>query len=818
MSNCKVTININGKQLRLNLDNSQASTIVDIDLIQALASNEKVRKQLIEEIKNQVLDSGIKETKIEDIKTKGIQANCDLRSLRDNPIFSKITFPDGNVKILLINNLVINGKSMFGRIINSNGEEVFVIKNSDQDIIKLTNFLKARNTIREYGLNITKKSPFYFSINEIYKKIKEKDSSITSIDNMFIDYLTNKEKYRNIRIKDDNGNVYSSVYILEQFLRNFQDYQVNNNFDDPFTQTLMYVGSFQGNGILSLELKDFYNLFSTYHKELLDSMGISSFEKFKNLNTDMTVSEFVDTYIENNKDSENAVKIDDSFKKEKSIFGVLLKMATQIEPDFTYGYDNYDNKTIQLKQLYTPISDKYGIAYDTIQEMTIHPYKGYYIYEDKNNENVFISRGSLTPSESSKNYNSVQEAQLDIDTALSNQYLNKNSLEEFKFQERSVDSNGNVVWENTRQEEVRSKAHFNQGQVIEILDIPLYKNGRSQFAQNEYLGDKYKLVDFANIVNLWNISNKAKESIINDMDTPEKAVTYLYKVNEQFVNGERNNEKELLKIAEQINNAGKKYYYIEKAKYGTRTNTYQLVPATFDYASEEKVDQKEPVVQWMSAIGTALSNQFNVNFNLVTSEEIAKDETLSKAANPNLDKAFILNGQVYVNTSIASTTDLIHEYIHLILGVLKSNPKLKQNYENLLMLLKDTDEGNFTLTQLKERYPGLSQVDLLEETFAKLFSKWVRHNVTMDTAKVFEASEGDLKTISESIFNKGLSITDLKEFFGTKTISIFKRFNTEVSKLLSEGNDLNFENAQQSRKISNYITDKIKNKEITEKC
>ena len=93
----------------------------------------------------------------------------------------------------------------------------------------------------------------------------------------------------------------------------------------------------------------------------------------------------------------------------------------------------------------------------------------------------------------------------------------------------------------------------------------------------------------------------------------------------------------------------------------------------------------------MDAISRVLQKQFGVTIHLETSSSIK--ENFKNIADPNVDKAFIYNGEVYVNTTIASTKDLLHEHVHLILGILKSNSELRRNYESLLRLVVSTTDG-----------------------------------------------------------------------------------------------------------------------------
>ena len=214
------------------------------------------------------------------------------------------------------------------------------------------------------------------------------------------------------------------------------------------------------------------------------------------------------------------------------------------------------------------------------------------------------------------------------------------------------------------------------------------------------------------------------------------------------------------------------------------------------------------MITWMTTISDVLKSQFNVDVELINASEI---ESLNKEIggnlfDPNIDKAFIYNGKVYVNSTIARPSDLLHEHVHLILGMIKSNPDLGNNYENLLNLVINTNEGRRMYKKIKESYPGISEMDLREEVFANLFSNYIRGNVNLETKEVFDTNDKTLKNITETIFDT--KIENINSFYGSKLTVIFNKFNKEVAKLMSR-KDLDFGSTQQSRRISNYINQQI---------
>ena len=815
MSKCIITVKVNGEELKLNLNDSSPSVLIDESFIQALREDPETLNKIVEGIRAQSINSGLRNIKLKDLQQEGIQANCSLQYLRESPEFSDIQFPEGNANVLLVNKLSIGGKPIYGRTVDSNGEEVFIVKGTKEDVQKLANFLKIRNTIRDYGLNISEESPYYQELNEILQESKQKNPDISSIEDMLVDYVSNKKTYSGIFLK--NGK--SAIQVAESFLRNLRNYDIPNDFEDPFVTDLNFRKFYKGDGEIFVSNQDLYKMLKQYHKPLLDSLGISSQKAFNELGSkkiDEVVTSILDYISSQEGNVEDARQILDDTKNG---YDAVLRVVLSSEPDFTYQYDYSSKKGITLKQQFTPISEKYGIAYDTIQNMATEPYRGYIIYAEtlpNKKKRYYLSRGTMVEQSLSNSYTSKKAAQAAIDKALAKQHLRKNSLIEFKFRDHSVNEDGSSNWDNSLPSEfVRSSTNFLPGQIIESLNIPVDKNTNIRGDEQFLLGkNAYTLQSFNKLIQSWNIDDNSKAQIVSEMNTPEKAVTYIYKINELLGMEDRTNAKELVNIADNIAGSDSNYYYIEDRKsLGSNGWEYKVIPTDKDQMQEYKKNQTAPITMWMSAISMALQNQFGVPINLITSEEVSKE--LKGIADPNIDKAFIYNGEVYVNTSIASTNDLLHEHVHLVLGMLKSNPELRGNYERLLNLVLSTDEGRFTLNKLKDRYSGLSQMDLAEEVFAKLFSNYIRRHTSLQTDQVFSASEDQLKKLTKSVFNTNIS--DIKEFYGKSVTSIFGKFNKEVAQML-QSPDIDFGSTKNSRKISAWISKQVADGNIIEKC
>lgn len=792
MSNCIVTFTINGEEKELSVESSPSS-VVDESIIEAIKNNPDIKRDIINEIKRQLNDTSIKSIKVRDINQKGILANCNLNYLRHIPGNEKYNFPDGNANILLVDNLKLEGVPINKRIVKDNGEEVYIIKNDEYDLYRLSNYLKIKNTI-EQGGQISEDSQSYKDLKEIADS-----KGLSNVEDLILDYISDKKGYSGVFNKDGK----SAIQVLESFLRDLRNYNTPTEFNTPVVTAINYAKWYMGKGQAWISYDNLYNSLKNYYPQIFQNLTISD----KKSENGFNVSDFVNQLISNNIISKEVS--DDVFANVNNSFDALIKFLNYLEPDFDYQYLRKTSKGIVLEQQYTPINSKYGISFDTIRDMKKISYLDYNIYQY--NGDYFVSRGTLSVNNKSRKFSSEEEAKKYIKNSIQKQSLVKNSLIEFKFREFYTNGDKKTAIEYI-DPEITSRTSFAPEQIIESINIPIDKNTNIRGDEQALLNlTKYTILDFYNIVDTYNISEVTKKYLKRILNTPEKVVTFIYKVNELFGNA-RNNNSGLKNLAKTIEDADKNYYYVESSQLKQGKFTYRIIPIDKDDVSISEKDRNKPIKIYMDAISKALQKQFRVAVHLETSSTIK--ENFKVIADPNLDKAFIYNGEVYINTTIAGTNDLLHEYVHLVLGVLKSQPELRKNYESLLRLVVSTTTGTKELTRVSELYPELSEMDKEEEVFANLFSDYIRSNTGKDATKVFNANDKELKRMTSTIFNT--NIYDIKAFYGEKITNVFSKFNKEVAKYLES--EIDFGSTQQSRKISNWISKQIKDGNLIESC
>lgn len=686
--NCKVTFTVNGEEISLDLETGLDSPLTDQDIIKVLRDNPEQRQALCDIIHTKLYNqSSIGEVTVKSLTSKkGLLGNCGVGYLMEQ--FSDIEFPAGvEANVLLVDNLKIGNQSIYGRVINSDGKEIFVVSGKKDkngkaaDVAKLANFLTVRQLLETQSFRFSEKSPEYENLQKILTERNKKKDKVENVFELMLDFMYNKDKYQS-----------------------------------------MYITTKEG--------------------------------------------------------------------AKESVYNILQKLV----------------KTIKSKS----IQAKYGIEYETIQSFDIieDNYKGYKIYAffDEGVKKFIPSRTFLTEKTVTKIYDSEKEAKSYIDSAVEKQDIKKHSFRDFKFRGKTV-INGRAIYEDELSSfTVYSQQSLTQGSIIESLDIPIVSSTRFYNGENIlFLEDRQNFSSFKKIVEGWNISDGLKQNIYQSINNAEKIATFIYKVNE-LLKDKRNDETAIRDIVQMIEDAPRRAYYIESKNWvaGKGQFIYRVIPTNPIQIEQYKKSKRTPIISLMSAIDKVIADKFGVQVNMQTSEEI---KTNFPDIDANTSKAFIRDGEIFINTTIASSSDLLHEYTHLILGVLKSDPNLRRNYEQLLDIVARTREGRNTIKSLRSRYDTASEMDLMEEAFVKLFSNYVVGKMNPNLEQVFVGQEKFLKDATKIVFNN--EIADLKSFYGKSIETVFTRFSSDVSALLNQPG-LDFGSTRTSRMYSNWISKQVK--------
>lgn len=149
-------------------------------------------------------------------------------------------------------------------------------------------------------------------------------------------------------------------------------------------------------------------------------------------------------------------------------------------------------------------------------------------------------------------------------------------------------------------------------------------------------------------------------------------------------------------------------------------------------------------------------------------------------------KAFIENGEVYINLDKADISDPLHEFTHIILSGLKY--KYPEIYYHLLSLVENDPVHKILMSD--ESYKNKHGSDLKEEVFVQIMSRyfknkmdeWKHNNEFVNTdvqikdilSDIFKIDNSQKKKFSDSDIHDLMSsnVDNILEIFGSKLINV----------------------------------------------
>lgn len=227
-----------------------------------------------------------------------------------------------------------------------------------------------------------------------------------------------------------------------------------------------------------------------------------------------------------------------------------------------------------------------------------------------------------------------------------------------------------------------------------------------------------------------------------------------------------------------------------------------------------------PIIR-QSTLGDVLDiirNKFNINIHRITDLELASDKWNGIRPKNRVVKAFIYNGEIYINIDHASVKDPIHEIFHIFMGALHQDTfSSKGEKTTLLQSILDsielTDEDYKIIQQ-----EGFTEMDYKEELIVDNVAKYL----TGEQSIFSDGKNADtLKQLSKGITKVlGLSKNfDLETIQGNQSI---QSIMTELGSLFGkvEQREESIGNAFTHRMINNSVKDVLKsnNLEVTQKC
>lgn len=143
-------------------------------------------------------------------------------------------------------------------------------------------------------------------------------------------------------------------------------------------------------------------------------------------------------------------------------------------------------------------------------------------------------------------------------------------------------------------------------------------------------------------------------------------------------------------------------------------------PSIFKYVENPKNDFSYVDSQiFITKSLEKMAKTMGININSISIDRMKSEGILEQIPDAAQASAFIYNGDIYINSDIATIDSKIHELMHILLGSMRfKQPEL---YSEIIQTVQNIP--NFE--DIAINYPNRTQSDLLEEVFVEEFSKYI---------------------------------------------------------------------------------------------
>lgn len=770
---CTITLNIGSNKITLDgIEEDSIQSFYDYsNLIQEINKQGKT-----EEFINAIRAQGINNT--------SIYVNKDMEGLTDSKQFFlpnmtyrefRNKFPTApeleNINVLYVDEIKINGtdtplvystKDVQGNdlyIVQRGGEKQFInylnkLKTiQDNDIpSNFINFIQELEQSDEAWLR--KFSSYSFTKSSSKKARGEYEGSIKIAREVLAKYLQNPESFYEYLLSGKNANFKQNVERIRKIkeaLNSLNDYDPPREYGTPFANALMMHTSY----------KKFNEI--TYRAITL--------QQLKTL-TKQASPELYEKYFSKDNPDPSAIQI--------KVNSVLRQLFWN-----TDGQENLSTKGIQIEAIYndniyfniqpSTFETKYGY---TIVSKEAYPhqeqeYKGYNIYSAVINGTTkfMVARGVFTDQNVGKTYDSLQQTRDFIDKSFKEDILKKGLLLDLYMPNEhgvqfSLSTHNSTIL---------------PGQVIRAINVQINSKAFTKEIQNYNAEQGLKFIQ------------KHNDTVdTTQLDSLEKILLTAAKVQEGIDKGIQEN---LTEFVDNLNNYN--YYYVNNVDQSQGlqyTIQLQQIPNVRSTTSSPIGWVSMP--QRLTYFANKIESRFGIPIHVLNKQNISQnygEQFVDK-------KAFISNNEIVINLESATKQDLAHEYMHVFMGIVKSQPDLQEDYFDLLQdLVENTEQGQQQLQEYQNvsEYSDLARIDLYEEVAANIMGEYLTSLNPNTYPKIFRDFR---KFIQNNTFNQ-----DLKE-----NILDFTDFAVNSSYKISTNST--------ERQITNFLKTALQNNIIQEIC
>ena len=209
-----------------------------------------------------------------------------------------------------------------------------------------------------------------------------------------------------------------------------------------------------------------------------------------------------------------------------------------------------------------------------------------------------------------------------------------------------------------------------------------------------------------------------------------------------------------------------------------------------------------------------LAELYGIKFNNVTIADLVHDPKFKDVLDAKHTNAFILDGEIYINTDVADIDAPIHELTHILLGGIKyQNPELYNQLISVSELLPNYSE-------LTKNYLHRTRSDINEEIFVTELAKFAsnKYSVIQELPEFTQYEIlYNIKRLLDSIFMGDISVKAIptEQLLSMSLPQIAEAVNSNQFTNLSRGI---LQDSNMHRILSNRKSDLMNSNELKEQC
>lgn len=209
-----------------------------------------------------------------------------------------------------------------------------------------------------------------------------------------------------------------------------------------------------------------------------------------------------------------------------------------------------------------------------------------------------------------------------------------------------------------------------------------------------------------------------------------------------------------------------------------------------------------------------LANLYGIKFNRVTDAELNSPKWQDIYSDIAMAKAFVYNGEIYINIDKNSVDAPLHELMHILIGSMRfTNPNI---YQQLINSVENFPNYN----QLSRKYINRSRNDINEEIFVSETAKYLigqPSNISNFNAKILNEIQYNTKRVLDSILMGQDSVKTISNIYTKSFKELTQAVNSSIMTNKFKG-FINTEGSELHRKLNNMKSDLFKKKQLEEFC